>query len=86
MSQFQKAVYKAVNRIPFGQTRSYQWVARKTGRPKAVRAIGEALKKNPFPFAIPCHRVIRKDKTLGGYILGKELKKKLLNWEKNILS
>ena len=84
LTLFQKAVYKVVSQIPFGQTRSYQWVARKTGSPKAARAVGEALKKNPYPIAIPCHRVIRKDGSPGGYCLGKELKKKLLDWEKNI--
>ena len=81
---FQKKVYKAISGIPFGETRSYQWVARKIGRPKAARAIGNALKKNPYPVAIPCHQVIRKDGSLGGYIFGKKLKKELLDWEKSL--
>ena len=86
ITPFQKAVYKAISGIPFGETRSYQWVAREIGNPKAIRAIGNALKKNPYPVAIPCHRVIRKDGSLGGYCLGKELKKNLLDWEENILT
>ena len=50
-----------------GETRTYQWIAGQIGRPKAVRAVGQALRKNPFPLIIPCHRVIKSDGKLGGY-------------------
>ncbi len=67
MTQFEWKVLKATLTIPFGRTRSYKWVAQKIGRPKAMRAVGQALRKNPYPIAIPCHRVIRSDGTSGGY-------------------
>ncbi len=67
LTDFEWRVLQATLTIPFGQTRSYQWVARKIGRPRAMRAVGQALRKNPYPIAIPCHRVIRSDGTPGGY-------------------
>ncbi|MDO8675717.1 MAG: MGMT family protein [Candidatus Omnitrophota bacterium] len=67
MTQFEWKVLEAALTIPFGQTRSYGWVAQKIGRPRAMRAVGQALRKNPYPIAIPCHRVIRSDGTPGGY-------------------
>lgn len=79
---FEREVLKMVSQIPFGQTRSYKWMAKKIGRPMAARAVGQALKKNPLPFVIPCHRVVRTDGKIGGYRLGKALKQKLLNYEK----
>lgn len=84
LTYFQREVLKAVLKIPMGQTRSYSWVAKKLGKPKAIRAIGRALKKNPLPFIIPCHRVIRKDGSVGGYFLGRRFKKRLLETEKII--
>ncbi len=53
--------------IPLGETRSYAWVAKTIGRPGAVRAVGTALRKNPYPLIIPCHRVVRSDGTVGRY-------------------
>lgn len=67
LTPFQWKVLAAASRIPLGQTRSYKWVARAVGRPKAVRAVGQALKKNPYPLIIPCHRVIKEDGSPGGY-------------------
>lgn len=69
--------------IPFAQTRSYQWVAAKIGRPNAARAVGNALNKNPFAPFIPCHRVVAADGSLGGYSAGIKRKKQLLKreWE-----
>ena len=67
LSQFQWKVLKAAITIPLGQTRTYQWVAQKIGNPKSVHAVSQALRRNPFPVVIPCHRVIRSDGTLGGY-------------------
>lgn len=84
LTDFQKRVLKITSCIPLGQVRSYQWLARKIGKPKAVRAVGQALKKNPYPIIIPCHRVIKSNGSLGGYAKGKELKRKLLLLEKYI--
>lgn len=81
---FQQAVWKACMKIPAGQTRSYKWIARQIGRPGAVRAVGTALGRNPFAPAVPCHRVIRSDGTLGGFSApgGLKTKLKLLQKEK----
>jgi O-6-methylguanine DNA methyltransferase len=81
-SKFQIAVYKATLKIPIGQTRTYSQIAKQIKRPKAVRAVANALAKNPLPLVIPCHRVIRKDGNIGGYRWGKRLKKKLIQLEK----
>ena len=67
LTDFEWQVLRAALTIPLGETRSYQWVARKIGRPKAVRAVGQALRKNPYPLIIPCHRVVKSDGTPGGY-------------------
>jgi len=80
-TSFQKKVWKALKKIPYGETRSYEWVAREISRPKACRAVGNAVGANPFPIVIPCHRVIRKDGRLGGYGYGAAMKKKLLEIE-----
>lgn len=67
LTAFEWQVLKATLTIPLGETRSYQWVARKIGNPKAVRAVGQALRRNPYPLIIPCHRVIKSDGSLGAY-------------------
>ena len=87
LTPFQWKVLKTTLRIPLGETRSYQWVACQIKNPKAVRAVGQALKNNPFPIIIPCHRVIKTDGKLGGYA-GKfdGRKNKLLKLEKTIAS
>ena len=64
---FQRRVYEAILRIPKGQVRTYAQVARMIGKPKAARAVGQALKRNRWAPEIPCHRVISSDGTLGGY-------------------
>ena len=64
---FEQRVYNIIRRIPRGQTRSYGWVARQLGKPGAARAVGLALKRNPFAPRVPCHRVVRSDGSLGGY-------------------
>jgi O-6-methylguanine DNA methyltransferase len=84
LTNFEKKVLRITSHIPLGQTRSYQWVAKRIGSPKAVRAVGQALKKNPYPIIIPCHRVIKSNGSLGGYAKGKKLKSKLLLLEKYI--
>jgi len=84
MTPFAKKVYKVVSGIPIGQVRSYKWVAQKTGKPHATRAVGQILKHNPWPLIIPCHRVICTDGKLGGYASGRKKKKTLLDLEKQI--
>lgn len=85
MIPFAKKVYKIVSSIPLGEVRTYKWVAKKAGRPKAFRAVGQILKKNPWPLIIPCHRVIKSDNKLGGYAWGARKKKLLLDKERKIL-
>lgn len=66
-TKFQISVWNSLLEIPFGATKSYQEVANMIGRPKAVRAVGQANKANKFPIIVPCHRVIGKNQTLTGY-------------------
>ena len=73
---FQRKVYEVVRRIPKGQVRTYAEVAGSIGKPKAARAVGQALKKNRWAPAIPCHRVIASDGRLGGYSAGGGLRRK----------
>jgi len=81
ITTFQKQVYKTVLLIPHGQTRSYKWVAEKSGFPRAFRAVGLALKRNPYVGKVPCHRVIKSDGSLGGFSRGWRLKRKMLKSE-----
>lgn len=80
-TDFEKKVWYALKKIPFGETRTYKWVAEKIGSPSAVRAVGRALSKNPVPVVIPCHRVIESDGSLGGYSSGTDKKRRLLDME-----
>lgn len=84
MTEFEKKVLKVVSKISLGELRSYKWVASKIGKPRAYRAVANALAKNHYPLFIPCHRVIESSKGLGGYSLGRDLKEKLINLEKKI--
>jgi O-6-methylguanine DNA methyltransferase len=70
LSEFEQAVLLKAREIPRGETRTYGWIAQQIGRPAAVRAVGTALRKNPVPVFIPCHRVVRSDGFLGQYALG----------------
>jgi O-6-methylguanine DNA methyltransferase len=79
---FQRKVLALTHTIPFGETRSYSWIARGIGHPDAVRAVGTALGHNPLPFIVPCHRVLRSDGGLGGYALGLPAKSGLLGLER----
>lgn len=75
----QRAVWLAIAKIPYGETISYTTLADRVGFPRAVRAVASACGANPVPLAIPCHRIIAKDGTLGGFSLGGiEVKEKLL--------
>ncbi len=78
LSVFEQAVLHKALEIPRGETRPYGWVAAEIGRGQAVRAVGTALGRNPVPFLIPCHRVVRSDGTEGEYGFGPELKKEIL--------
>jgi AraC family transcriptional regulator of adaptative response/methylated-DNA-[protein]-cysteine methyltransferase len=78
---FQRQVWEQLQAIPYGQTHSYSEVAKAIGQEKAVRAVARACATNPVALVIPCHRVIREDKSLGGYRWGLERKKKLLETE-----
>ncbi len=80
---FQKSVLRTAGRIPFGETRAYAWIARRIGNPRAVRAVGTALGRNPVPLFVPCHRVLRSDGVPGGYGLGSDLKPLLLDLERS---
>ena len=79
---FQKKVLAAARRIPFGEVRPYAWVARRIGHPRAVRAVGTALGRNPVPFIVPCHRVLQTGGGLGGYLFGTDVKSRLLSLER----
>lgn len=78
---FEIKVWDAAFGIPYGEVRTYGWIARQVGNPKEVRAVGQALKRNRLPIIIPCHRVIQKSGNLGGFSGGVELKHKLLQLE-----
>jgi methylated-DNA-[protein]-cysteine S-methyltransferase len=78
---FERQVWEITRLIPYGKTRSYSWAAEQIKKPRAVRAVGQALGKNPLPIIIPCHRVLAKNGKLGGYSGGLEMKKRLLYLE-----
>lgn len=80
-TEFQLRVWRKVKEIPYGEVRSYGWVAENIGMPKAARAVGRAVGSNPIALIIPCHRVIRSDGTIGGFGYGINLKRKLLRLE-----
>lgn len=77
-SQFFRKVWRATARIPYGQVRTYGWVAKKIGNPHMARAVGVALSRNPTPILIPCHRVVGAGNWLGGFSAGLKIKQELL--------
>jgi len=79
---FQRRVWEALRRIPYGSTRSYTEVARAIGRPSATRAVARACATNPAALVIPCHRVVSADGGLGGYRWGVKRKRTLLERER----
>jgi len=81
---FQRQVWEQLRAIPYGETVSYGDVAKALGKPGAVRAVGRACATNPVALVIPCHRVVREDKSLGGYRWGLERKKRLLDHERRL--
>lgn len=81
-TEFQNKIWQILQTIPFGQTKSYKEIAMAVDSPKAVRAVGASIGKNPLPIIIPCHRVIASNGKLQGFAGGLPLKQKLLNIEK----
>ncbi|MCL1885833.1 MAG: methylated-DNA--[protein]-cysteine S-methyltransferase [Dehalococcoidia bacterium] len=80
-SIFAQKVWNICRIIPYGQTRSYGWLAGQLGQPNAARAVGNSLGKNPIPIIIPCHRVIAANGNIGGFSGGLETKRQLLTLE-----
>ncbi len=78
LSAFTQRVLEELRKIPYGETRSYLDIARCAEGPSGGRAVGQAVKRNPIPIIVPCHRVIRHDGSLGGFSLGEKIKKRLL--------
>ena len=83
---FQLKVWKALQQIPFGKTISYSEVAHAIGQPTAIRAVASAIARNPIAVVIPCHRVVHSDGSTGQYHWGAKLKKRLIQWEHDVLA
>lgn len=81
-TDFQQQVWNAIRQIPYGEVRTYQWIADRIGSPKSARAVGNATGANPVSILIPCHRVVRSNGGLGGYGGGLERKRQLLALER----
>ena len=81
-TDFQRKVWDALRRIPYGETASYKDIAEAVGKPRAFRAVGMANNRNPIPIIIPCHRVIGSDGSLVGYGGGLDMKRRLLDLER----
>jgi AraC family transcriptional regulator of adaptative response/methylated-DNA-[protein]-cysteine methyltransferase len=81
-TSFQRAVWETLRGVPRGSLTTYEDIARRIGRPRATRAVGSAISRNPVAFVVPCHRVIRKSGDLGGYRWGLVRKGRILSWEK----
>ncbi len=82
LSENRKRVLTKTAEIPFGETRTYSWVAEESGLASGYRVVGRFLKENPVPLIIPCHRVIKADGKVGGYCFGESFKKNLIEVEK----
>lgn len=80
-TDFEQQVWNALTAVPYGETRTYKWLAEKIGKPQAARAVGQALSRNPIPIVFPCHRIIESDGRLGGYASGTDVKRRLLEIE-----
>lgn len=80
---FMLRVWKELCNVPYGSTLSYQEIAKRIGSPQSARAVGGAIHRNPIPILIPCHRIIGSDGSLTGYAPGLDLKRRLLDLEKN---
>ncbi len=80
-TDFEREVWNTLKEVPYGETRTYKWMAERVGKPQAFRAAGNALGKNPIPIIFPCHRIIESDGSIGGYSSGTEIKRRLLEIE-----
>jgi len=80
---FDRGALEVAARIPYGEVRSYKWIAERLGSPDAARAVGSAMAGNPVPIIVPCHRVVKTDGGLGGYSFGLMRKEALLNLERS---
>ncbi|HXV69141.1 MAG TPA: methylated-DNA--[protein]-cysteine S-methyltransferase [Nitrospira sp.] len=78
---FRRRVWRALQRVPYGKLRSYQWIAARVGGRHYARAVGNAVGANPLPIVIPCHRIVAQDASLGGFSCGLPMKRKLLTLE-----
>lgn len=81
LTEFEKTVLEHLSRIPTGEVRPYAWLAREVGRPKAIRAVGTVMARNPVPFLMPCHRLVPSTGGVGNYYYGPEMKWTLLERE-----
>lgn len=81
LTDFEQEVLRTITRIPRGEVRSYEWVARQVHRPRATRAVGTVMARNPIPFVLPCHRVVPSTGEIGNYGYGPEMKRRLLEAE-----
>ncbi len=84
VTDLQRAVLMAVAAIPFGEVRSYGEIASIVGRPRSARFVGNTMARNPFPLLIPCHRVVRADRSPGGFGGGPDMKRRLIGMETRI--
>lgn len=80
-TDFERSVWNALREAPYGETRTYKWLAEEIGNPKANRAVGRALSRNPIPIVFPCHRIVESSGSLGGYSAGINIKRRLLDLE-----
>jgi O-6-methylguanine DNA methyltransferase len=80
-TEFDMNVWLSLQEVPYGETRTYKWLAEKVGKPAASRAVGQALSRNPLPILLPCHRIIESDGSIGGYAGGVDIKRRLLEIE-----
>jgi O-6-methylguanine DNA methyltransferase len=78
LTEFEQNALRTIGAIPRGEVRTYEWVARAVGRPKAVRAVGNVMATNPIPFLLPCHRVVPTSGGIGNYAFGAAMKRSLL--------
>jgi len=81
---FERSALEVAAGIPYGEVRSYKWIAERLGKPDAARAVGNAMAGNPVPIIVPCHRVVKTDGGLGGYSFGLLRKEALLNLERGV--
>jgi methylated-DNA-[protein]-cysteine S-methyltransferase len=80
-TEFDRKVWLTLKEVPFGETRTYKWLAERIGNPNASRAVGQSLSRNPIPIVLPCHRIIESDGSIGGFSAGIAIKRRLLDME-----